>query len=79
MERVVGVEGERVRASLWARPEWLSFRSRVILWEERSQITDVVVELGVEDILGDLDAIDELSYLSDLNQVLDLLQLVLHT
>jgi hypothetical protein len=51
----------------------------VILWEERSQIADVVVELGAEDILGDLDAIDELSYLGNLNQVLDLLQLVLHT
>jgi len=51
----------------------------VILWEERSQIADAVVEFIVEDILGDLDAVDELSYLGNLNQVLDLLQLILHT
>ncbi len=51
----------------------------MVFWEQGNQITDIVIELSLKDLLSDGDAVFERSTLLDIDQVLDLLQLILHT
>ena len=79
MDRILSVECLRRGAPLRARPEWLTFSSRGILWVLVQQIANRVIISGVKDISSLRDDSRDIASFLDIHQAADILKLLTHT
>jgi hypothetical protein len=78
-EFVVGAKCDRVWGSLRPRPEWLTTRGQVVIWEESLKITDRVVVVFVKNITGLLDATGDIASFLKFNELVNVSELSAYT
>jgi len=79
MKRIRSIKDNRLRASLGTRPELGTVRIKVILREYTQQISDVVIEVEVEELKSELHAASVVSSLLEVNKVSDFFKVGLST